>query len=75
MTADANRSLNDAVAARDYYGSNQSLRGFRYPSETEKAPIPKEAPKKTEFVVNQVYTDAKGNKARYLGSGKWQEMK
>jgi hypothetical protein len=27
------------------------------------------------FVANQVYTDAKGNRARYLGNNKWQELK
>lgn len=27
-----------------------------------------------KFTVDQVYTDAKGNKAKYLGEGKWQPM-
>ena len=76
LKADTDRSINDAIAARDYYGEKQSLRGFKYPSETERQPIPKEPGKpSTSFVANQVYTDAKGNKARYLGNGKWQEIK
>jgi hypothetical protein len=41
IRADTKRALDDAVAARDYFGANNSLRNFRYPSELEKSPLPK----------------------------------
>lgn len=42
IKSDTQRSLNDAMAAREHFGQNMSLRGFRYPSETERPPLPKE---------------------------------
>ena len=53
-------------------------RGVRFPydpiiSLPEQAAPLKQAPQ--SFVANQIYTDANGNRARYLGNGKWQEMK
>lgn len=39
-----------------------------------KPPEIKEAPK-DKFVVGQIYKDAKGNRAEYLGDGKWKEIK
>lgn len=38
LKADSTRALQDASAARDYFGKNSSLVGFRYPSETEQTP-------------------------------------
>lgn len=32
------------------------------------------APTADKFVAGQTYTDAKGNKAKYLGNGQWQEI-
>lgn len=36
---------------------------------------PKKAKSKDKYTVGAVYKDAQGNKAKYLGNGKWQRMK
>jgi hypothetical protein len=44
LKSDTERGLRDAQAARDFFDANQSLRGFRFPSEMEaeqRPPIPK----------------------------------
>jgi hypothetical protein len=91
IRADTKRALDDSVAARDYFGANNSLRGFKYPSELEKAPIPKspgqapQAPSAPRQSFNslppanqfrgQVMRDTASGK-RFKSDGmKWQEIK
>lgn len=41
IRADTNRAMKDALAAREHFQQNMSLRGFKYPSELERPLIPK----------------------------------
>ena len=79
LKKDIMRSYNDVRSAADFYDERGSLSGFKFPSE---ASIPRPAIPKTpassgenQFSAGQVYTDSKGVRARYLGNGKWQEIR
>lgn len=58
---------NQQLGASTYLTS----RGFK-PPEIKK---PEAAPAKDNFVVGTIYKDANGNRAEYLGNGKWKEIK
>lgn len=45
------------------------------PEERARATFPQATPQASQFVVGQVYRDAKGNRAKYLGNGKWEPIK
>jgi len=47
-------------------------RGFKPPEVRQAEPT---AAAKDNFSVGQIYRDAKGNRAEYLGNGKWKEIK
>jgi hypothetical protein len=41
---------------------------------TQQSATPAPSPKADSFEVGKVYTDDKGNKAKYLGSNKWENQ-
>jgi hypothetical protein len=45
------------------------------PEERARATFPRATPQASQFIVGQVYRDAKGNRAKYLGNGKWEPVK
>ena len=45
------------------------------PEERARATFPSATPQASRFTVGQVYRDAKGNRAKYLGNGKWEPVK
>lgn len=60
IRADSTRAMSDAVAARDYFGENKSLRGFKYPSELEKsAPKEKAFPSPSKDAINRLRMNPK----------------
>ncbi len=52
----------------------EALIGGADPGIEEPPPLGEEMDDDSGFVAGQVYVDAAGNRARYLGNGEWEEL-
>jgi hypothetical protein len=64
----------EGVIEREYWIDTKKRRFEMTPEEQAQAKFPTQ-PQQDKFTVGQVYRDAKGNRSKYLGNGKWEPVK
>lgn len=64
----------EGVIERDYWLDTKKRRFEMTPEEQAQAKFPTQ-PQQDKYTVGQVYRDAKGARAKYLGDGKWETVK
>jgi hypothetical protein len=64
----------EGVIEREYWFDSKMRRFEMTPEEQARAKFPEQS-QQDKFTVGQVYRDAKGNRAKYLGNGKWEPAK
>lgn len=65
-----NQVMRPRIEANRMLGERGTFTPIKKQAETLKEEGPKE-----KYIKGKIYTDAKGNKARYLGNEKWEEVK
>jgi hypothetical protein len=65
----------EGVIERRFWFDTTKRRFEMTPEERARATFPRATPQASQFTVGQVYRDAKGNRAKYLGNGKWEPVK
>ena len=65
----------EGVIERRFWFDTTKRRFEMTPEERARATFPRATPQASQFIVGQVYRDAKGNRAKYLGDGKWEPIK
>lgn len=78
-TEERRKILDDLVVEgtieRRFWFDTTKRRFEMTPEERARATFPRSTPQTSQFIVGQVYRDAKGNRAKYLGNGKWEPVK
>lgn len=65
----------EGVIERRFWFDTTKRRFEMTPEERARATFPQTTQQASQFTVGQVYRDAKGNRAKYLGNGKWEPIK
>lgn len=79
-TSEERRKILDDLAVegtieRRFWFDTTKRRFEMTPEERARATFPSATPQASQFTVGQVYRDAKGNRAKYLGNGKWEPVR